>query len=179
VTSIGIALIGNYERDEPSQVMIDALTRLLTVLAVRYDIAPLDDQPYFTATDVAPYIEVAYHSSLVGHKDVKSTACPGTHVYELLPEIRNTVAAYLAYFQEHGSMNFQDLIGHHLPKKHYFQEAVGTVVLPLDEGGALSCLSTDERLRVKSCTRSKDGIHMRVERLRYPASGRKHFLVTV
>ncbi len=70
---IGIALIGNFEEHDPTPAQIQALQRLLIALARRYGIAPED---------------------IIGHSDVKSTACPGARFP--LQRVRERVRAALA-----------------------------------------------------------------------------------
>lgn len=55
---IGICLVGNFEEAQPTNAQIDAVERLVATLKQEYDI---------TADRV------------VGHSEVKSTACPGRH----------------------------------------------------------------------------------------------------
>ncbi|USN56150.1 MAG: N-acetylmuramoyl-L-alanine amidase [Candidatus Peribacteria bacterium] len=99
---MGIALMGNFDEQEPTEEMLNALIRLTTVLVLEFDIDPGKTQAYFTPTDVAPYLEVHEHPSIVGHKDTKNTACPGKHIYELLPEIKARVALNVNYFHDLG-----------------------------------------------------------------------------
>ena len=63
--TVGIALMGNFDVEEPTPAMMRSLTRLLTVLARKYDIDPYKNQPYFTAVDYDPYILVGNHDSIV------------------------------------------------------------------------------------------------------------------
>lgn len=53
---IGICLVGNFEEAAPTPLQVKACRRLVSVLAEEYDIAP---------------------EHVVGHSDVKATACPG------------------------------------------------------------------------------------------------------
>lgn len=54
---IGVALIGNFEERDPTPAQLEALRRLLAALTRRYGIAP---------------------ENVIGHSDIKSTACPGS-----------------------------------------------------------------------------------------------------
>jgi len=53
---IGICLVGNFEAAAPTPLQVKACRQLVSVLAEEYDIAP---------------------ENVVGHSDVKATACPG------------------------------------------------------------------------------------------------------
>lgn len=94
--------MGNFDIEEPTEEMINSLVRLMTVLAIEFDINPGDRKTFFTPTTYEPYIEAHEHSSIVGHKDTKITACPGHHVYEMLPELRAKVAASVEFYQDIG-----------------------------------------------------------------------------
>ncbi|HEX8384848.1 MAG TPA: peptidoglycan recognition family protein [Rubricoccaceae bacterium] len=77
---IGVSVLGCFgggpgERgceDVPSAAAVEALTRLLAALCVAYDVAP---------------------STIVGHRDLAATACPGRHLYARLGQVRGAVAA--------------------------------------------------------------------------------------
>lgn len=69
--SIAVCLVGNFEKDEPSPLAQDTLTRLLYVLAKQYSIDP---------------------GRIIGHLESPTkptTLCPGAKLIKLLPEIRN------------------------------------------------------------------------------------------
>jgi len=57
-TGIGICVIGNFEQQSPSDAQTDAVARLVSQLAHRYDI-PAD--------------------RIIGHRQIRATACPGRH----------------------------------------------------------------------------------------------------
>lgn len=78
--TVGINLSGNFDRERPTGEQIDSLIRLLAFLCRHYRLTPGE-------------------ATIVGHRDVNyDTACPGYHLYVLLPEIRQAVAEEL-----HGS----------------------------------------------------------------------------
>src|SRR5690606_12855676 len=60
---IGIAIIGNYSNSLPSIHAMAALERLLVIVSVIND------------------IDLNWQSSVFGHRDFNSTACPGQHFY--------------------------------------------------------------------------------------------------
>ncbi len=53
---IGICLIGNFEHEAPTAAQMSSLRQLVTLLVEEYGIAP---------------------EAIIGHRDVKATACPG------------------------------------------------------------------------------------------------------
>ncbi len=81
VGTIGVSLMGNFQETEPTDAQIKALQKLLPQLALTYE---LD----LTATE-------EFHgkslSNLVGHRDLRATACPGENMYSLLPDIRKAI----------------------------------------------------------------------------------------
>lgn len=67
--SVGISLVGNFVNTEPTQAQIDALTTLMTSLAVKYNINPTESAAYFRKSNNRPYIEVNNHPRIAGHTD--------------------------------------------------------------------------------------------------------------
>lgn len=75
--TVGINVTGNFEKETPTQSQIASLEKLLVLLCQTYDIHP-------------------GAATIVGHRNVNSTDCPGKNLYRLLPEIRDDVALQLA-----------------------------------------------------------------------------------
>lgn len=71
---IGICVIGNYDKEYLTPIAYDKLIELLANLCSEYDI------------DVY---------NIRGHRDYADKSCPGDNIYEILPEIRETVKEYL------------------------------------------------------------------------------------
>ncbi|HET9443057.1 MAG TPA: N-acetylmuramoyl-L-alanine amidase [Acidimicrobiales bacterium] len=85
--SVGIALLGDFSGLlGPSGGAVDALTRLLAWKADRHLIDPQGTASW--ANGVLP--------TIVGHRDIGATACPGDRLYDRLPQIRQAVASTLA-----------------------------------------------------------------------------------
>jgi hypothetical protein len=82
--SFGVALIGNFEEANPTIASLRALTN---VFAWQYRVHRIDRSA--NATVVHNGRRVA---TLVGHRDVGSTACPGRHVVKHLAEVRRQIA---------------------------------------------------------------------------------------
>ena len=91
VATIGISLFGNVENYSPTQAQVNALTDLITALSKKYNIDPAGSEFYFSPTTTSPYIVAKKLPTIVGHKDVAATACPGKLLYPLLPSIRTEV----------------------------------------------------------------------------------------
>ena len=66
--SIGINVAGDFVNFEPEKAQIDSLVELLAILCSAYDLEPTGD-------------------TIIGHRDLMSTACPGDNLYNKLPEV--------------------------------------------------------------------------------------------
>jgi hypothetical protein len=67
-----IVLEGNFEKEEISPEQYQSLQKIVLSIAKRYKIGP---------------------DKISGHKDNASTACPGKHLYSLIPQLKETVEA--------------------------------------------------------------------------------------
>ena len=56
VATIGISLMGNFEKVQPTQAQIDALIDLVTALSQYYHIDPHATAEYFQPQNEVPYI---------------------------------------------------------------------------------------------------------------------------
>ena len=78
VGSMGISLMGNFQTGKPTDAQLTALRWLLVYLTDKYKIDPEGS--------------VIFHGkkmpTIVGHRDVGQTACPGQYSQELLPQVR-------------------------------------------------------------------------------------------
>ena len=83
VGTVGVALLGNFELEQPTQDQMHALQWLLSELADQYGI-PLDRKVRFHGK-IMP--------TIARHQDVVSTECPGYYVRETISQVRSHVAA--------------------------------------------------------------------------------------
>ncbi len=74
--SIGISLIGDFTNSAPTQAARDSLTILIAEKAAFYDFTP------------------SYPSTVMGHRDVAATQCPGNTFYPMLPSITSLARSY-------------------------------------------------------------------------------------
>lgn len=81
VGTIGIALMGNFDLDPPTQVQVQSLQWLIGQLTTTYDIDINDDFAFHGTT----------RHPVVGHKDLLSTDCPGHFLHGVLSQIREHV----------------------------------------------------------------------------------------
>ena len=91
VATIGISLMGNFEKVQPTQAQLDALTDLVTALAKKYHIDPYGKAVYHQPKDEEPYIYQKVLGTIVGHGDIAPTTCPGKNLKSFLPELRAEV----------------------------------------------------------------------------------------
>lgn len=83
IGTIGIALLGNFEIEQPTQLQLQSLQWLLGNLATNYNI-DLTKNVKFHGKTFPP---------IVGHRDLLDTDCPGYYAYGLLDQIRTNVRA--------------------------------------------------------------------------------------
>lgn len=70
--TVGINVTGNFDKEIPTPAQLHALEGLVAWLCKIYEITPSA-------------------ATIVGHRDVNSTDCPGQHLYDMLPQIRRDV----------------------------------------------------------------------------------------
>ncbi|MBC7235774.1 MAG: SpoIID/LytB domain-containing protein [Chloroflexi bacterium] len=94
--SIGIALIGNYhERDVPTA-MLQGLIRFLAWQCADHFLDPMGQG--FFIDKMLP--------TILGHRDVADTLCPGDRAYALLPMIRQQILAEMVNVPPHVALSF-------------------------------------------------------------------------
>lgn len=87
-TSVGIAVIGNYESAAAVDRIVTAVVRLAAWKLDRYDRKPRGrTRVYSHGSDKYPKGWVRL-KVIDGHRDTNDTACPGDRLYAKLPEIR-------------------------------------------------------------------------------------------
>ncbi|HEX6381568.1 MAG TPA: N-acetylmuramoyl-L-alanine amidase, partial [Acidimicrobiia bacterium] len=88
--SAGVAMLGDFTNGEPTEDAREALIKFMAWKANRHGIDVLAKDP-FTSSDGI----VSTFPNLAGHRDAGQTACPGSQLYPLLPDIREEVAQYV------------------------------------------------------------------------------------
>ncbi len=87
-TSVGVAVIGNYESAAAVDRIVTAIVRLAAWKLDRYDRKPRGKtRVYSHGSDKYPKGWVRL-KVIDGHRDTNDTACPGDRLYARLPEIR-------------------------------------------------------------------------------------------
>jgi len=95
--AVGVALMGDYDNATPSDASIDSLTSLV---GWKLSIGGADPLGSLALTAGASEVTPKYPEgtqvvvpTIVAHRDVGLTACPGAYLYPLLQSIRDTTAA--------------------------------------------------------------------------------------
>jgi hypothetical protein len=89
-SSTGVAMMGTFTSGAPPAAAMQSLDRLLAWIADVHHFHPLraSQATSLGSTRFPAGTEVSL-STISGHRDVSSTACPGDAVYPLLPQIRD------------------------------------------------------------------------------------------
>lgn len=176
--TIGIALIGNYDTIEPTPEMKEALTRLVTVLSMTYNIDLDAEQTYYQVLSQEPWVETKTMSSFVWHGDIRATVCPGRHVRRYMPEIKAKAQHYKEIFRQLGRIDFATVQQHSLPNAHFFSSSRGTITVPLIGVDPMStCSSLVSWVQIRSCNIFPGHVDIHIGRRQYPASGRQAFML--
>lgn len=105
--SIGIAVLGNYEKEKMSAEATVSLEKLMGWLAANNGIQISSDTPFYKKN---------LSSLAVGHRNVASTACPGKNIYNSLSTLRksgeNFANTYKSYaYRISGENNVFEITG--------------------------------------------------------------------
>jgi uncharacterized protein with LGFP repeats len=93
-STFGVSMLGNYDTVDTPQVMIDAVSAIIAWKFSLYGVDPLGRTTLTSGgTDRWPAGTAVTLPTVFGHRDTKSTACPGRYGYARLGEIRTAVAA--------------------------------------------------------------------------------------
>ncbi len=96
-STFGVSMIGNYDVVDTPQPMVDAVAAIIAWKFSLYNVSPNGTATLTSGgTDKWPKGAAVTLPTIFGHRDTKSTACPGRYGYARLGEIRNRVAASLA-----------------------------------------------------------------------------------
>ena len=110
VNTMGIALMGNFMRNDTPKAQLASLVKLVSALSKKYNLNVSKENTFHGVTS----------STLVGHKDVRATACPGDNLYKILPVIRKQ----FSFLQESFSLSKSSL----KPKNNYAAKLDGKLM---------------------------------------------------
>ncbi len=161
--SIGIALMGNFNVNIPTDQALKSLIKLTTVLAKKYKINPKATTTYFKKSTEAPYIKSYTNYTIAWHQDAWVTSCPWTNLYALLPEIReqvndNLATTVLVTARTAPLSKWVKPRGISLAWWYYSYSATHTFTLPIRWSGVKSCTSKDAGVTINSCAASANGL---------------------
>lgn len=160
--------------------MRQSLKKLLVGLMLQYDIDPMTKQSYFTPIDKEPRLEVHEHPSIVGHKDTKSTACPGENVMELLPTLRTEVDEIKDMLDNRDIDSQAELKFLPEPIRIRADQDQQIVTYPYVSQTIRSCvLFGDEKVKLEQCGGNGQALVLTIRRSDIPASGRYPLLVEI
>ena len=129
--TVGVALLGDFTAAPPTPAALDSLQRLLAWKADRHDIDALGAANW--TTGVLP--------TIVGHRDVGATACPGDRFHPLLPAVRRAVAQTVATARAKPRV-----------AAGYWMLGADTTVYPFGEGEALGPVAGSAPMRAPAAS---------------------------
>ena len=91
--ALGVALLGTYSSPtaHPTDAAMASLTAIIAWKFGTYGIDPFGQTPYQVSSGA-----MESFPNICGHRDVRSTGCPGDGLYERLPALRTAVADALS-----------------------------------------------------------------------------------
>ncbi len=94
IGTVGIALMGNFQEEEPTESQLDVLALLIADLSEQIGSDPLGKTKFWGKTT----------ANILGHRDItvrgRGTACPGKNMVKELPNLRKKVARVLEILDE-------------------------------------------------------------------------------
>jgi len=155
--SLGISLMGNYNTNIPTDASLKALVSLTSALARKYKINPNATVTYFKRSSEAPFLKEYTNYAIAWHTDAWVTSCPGTYIYNMLPEIRSQTAENLKKTSLVSLPNISSKPlsvdrGIVLSDWYYSDNLVDTFVLPIRWSWVSSCVSSDTSILIHSCS---------------------------
>jgi hypothetical protein len=108
--TFGVSMIGNYDTAPTTEPLIDSVAAIIAWKFSLYHLNPLGRTTLTSGgTDKFP-AGPANLPTIIGHRDTKSTACPGRYGYAKLPEIRSKVSARMGSAPVIRAL-YQDMMG--------------------------------------------------------------------
>ena len=122
--SIGIAIIGDYTDDDVPEPALQSLISLIARKAKEYNIDPVGSTVFRGVKT----------PNILGHRDLKPTACPGQKLYDLLGKIRDRAALAI----RSGTFSEGNLQAENLDYNAQFVSEVSNINLNPNETRAIS-----------------------------------------
>lgn len=150
-SSIGIALMGNFEINEVSQEQYESLIKLSTALAALYGINPTSEVYSHIQNHESPYVKDIITPSVIGHRDTWVTACPWEHLYVLMSQIKEDILQNLATYSHIPRQKKERKIINS-PKSYFLESDTNHIVLPLDSKQTIIRCTTNAKNVLVECT---------------------------
>ena len=97
--SLGVAILGTYIDVDPGQEVVDSLSLLLGWKLSLHGVDPLGSTSVRSAGgDFAEPGDLVMLRNISGHRDNQHTVCPGSVLYERLPEVRQAASDMVPIF---------------------------------------------------------------------------------
>ncbi len=100
-SSLGIALIWDYDQKDISAKQYESLEKLISYLVDKYDINLLEKQAFFKwciSWDCVLPLDIEYMYPIIGHRDAWHTDCPWEKLYATIQDIRKKLTIKQAWF---------------------------------------------------------------------------------
>lgn len=167
--TVGISLMGNFNTNVPTDASLKSLVALTTALSRKYAIDPKSTVTYFKSSSEDPFLKTYTNYALAWHTDAWITSCPGTNLYNLLPDIRDQVSENLSKIR---LVSLPTVT----PKKtaidkwialadwYYSDATTVTLSLPIRWSGVDSCTSLDTSVIIHSCSSNNGQLIITLEK---------------
>ena len=167
--SVGVSLMGNFNVNVPTDASLKSLVNLTTALSRKYKINPKSTVTYFKRTTEEPFLQEYTNYAIAWHTDAGVTSCPGTNLYNLLPEIRNQVTENVS---KTALVNLPVVAqkkpvidrGIMLSDWYYADTTTTTLSLPVRWAGVTSCTSSDTSILIHSCSSANGKLSITLEK---------------
>ncbi len=176
-TSIWIALMGNFDIDEPTIKMQESLMRLTTALAWKYDIDPYWSTQLFQASENSPYLFATVHDSIVWHNEGAATECPWHNNEGIIEQLKLNVSSLIAFSRKQWSLDFSKITFHSEKTIKYSSDKNLAISLPLPWFWQVQCIIDHNWLEIDWCEQNQDEINITFNRTWYHWSGRVPLII--
>ena len=151
--SIGIALLWNFEVNEPTEEQMKSLINLSTAVAKYYDINPYTQVYSHMQSSTYPYIKDVVTDSIMWHKDTRATACPWVNLYNKLPEIKKNIFENL---KTNNTLPREKPLRTVIPneKEYILYTNSSTLLIPIESDTPIIRCTTNATNIVVSCTQN-------------------------
>ncbi len=169
-SSIGIALMWDYDKKRPTDEMKIALLKLTTVLSKKYDIEPNWRSPYVVPSADNPFVFIENHASISGHWDAWATDCPGDFVHSYLPTLRSQTEILLQYYKDINEISFDEIEFMTQDVVQYSADDTIDILLPYQIGENIDCKIGQSHSSITACLQTPWWVKVSIKRTTYASS---------